>query len=761
MRKLILVCMTAVFFAGSCSGGSQENPDYLNSGLSVERRVADLMQRMTLEEKIGQMNQCVGLNHIDESQAGMTEEDLKRNTAQAFYPGFLKEDIAQMARDGKIGSFLHSVTIGEANELQKLAMESRLRIPLLMGIDAVHGCALVSGVTVYPTSIGMASTFDPQLVYVSSRQTAEEMRAIGMHWTFAPNVEVARDQRWGRVGETYGEDPWLVSLMGEAAVKGFQGDNGLEKELVLACAKHFVGGSQPVNGTNGAPADLSERTLREVFFPPFDACVKAGALSFMMAHNELNGVPCHSNEWLMQDVLRRQMGFNGFIVSDWMDIEHLYDLHCTAVSNEDAFGQSVNAGMDMHMHGPAFVPAMMKLVEDGAVSEARIDESCRRILEIKFRLGLFENPFFDESAVKETLLAEEHKAVALDAARKSIVLLGNNGILPLTDGARYKKIFVTGPNANSQGLMGDWTFPQPDENVITFIEGLRMIAPLTQFTYLEQGESIRYMDPAKVRKAGEMARQADLSIVFAGEYVNRKDWVNKTSGEDVERGNLNLPGLQEELIRNILASGKPCIVVLNNGHPLAVEWIAKEASALVEAWEPGMFGGQALAEVLYGVVNPSGKLPVTFPRSTGNILSVYNHMPSHYFHPVVLEDPMPLYEFGYGLSYTSYEYTNLKAGEFVNGSLEVTVDVTNTGSRAGEEIVLLYMRDDYASMTRPVKELKGFTRVALEPGETKTAAFTVREDQLAFFGKDGKWVTEPGSFTVMAGKLSASVTLKP
>lgn len=761
MKRIHLICMAAISMAWSCSGGSSdEQPAYKNASLSVEERVEDLMKRMTLEEKIGQMNQCVGLNHIDESQAGMKEEELKRNTASAFYPGFLKEDIAQMARDGKIGSFLHSVTIGEANDLQQLAMESRLQIPLLMGIDAVHGCGLVSGTTVYPTSIGLAATFDPQLAYISSRQTALEMRAIGMHWTFAPNVEVARDPRWGRVGETYGEDPLLVSRMGAAAVRGFQGDKGLESNLVLACAKHFVGGSQPLNGTNGAPADLSERTLREVFFPPFKACVDAGAETFMMAHNDLNGMPCHANAWLMEDVLRGEMDFDGFIVSDWMDIEHLYDLHAVATSNKDAFGKSVLAGMDMHMHGPEFVPAMLALVQEGVVSEARIDQSCRRILTEKFRLGLFENPFFDQEKATDVLASPEHVATALDMARKSIVLLENNGILPLTDGGKYKKVFVTGPNADSQGIMGDWTFPQPNDNVTTFLEGLRQVAPKTQFTFLDQGESIWFMKPEKVAQAGRMAREADLCILFVGEYVNRKDWANKTSGEDVERGNLNLPGLQEDLIKNVLASGKPCIVVLNNGHPLAVEWIAQQADALVEAFEPGMKGGQAVAEVLYGAVNPSGKLPVTFPRSAGNILAVYNHLPSHYFHPIVGENPFPLYEFGYGLSYTTFAYTNLQAGTFQpDGSLTVTVDVTNTGDFDGEEVVMLFVHDDFASMTRPVKELKDFRRIALKVGETQTVTLSFTKDDLAFIGQDGNWTVEPGTFTLQVKDLTTSVTL--
>ena len=347
----------------------------------------------------------------------------------------------------------------------------------------------------------------------------------------------------------------------------------------------------------------------------------------------------------------------------------------------------------------------------------------------------------DPSAPAHTVL-KEHVQTALEAARKSIVLLENNGILPLKDGGRYKSI-CNRAQCRFTGYYGRLTFPQPKENVVTFLQGLREVAPQTHFTFLDQGESIRYMDPDKVQLAGEMARRADLNILFVGEYVNRKDWNNKTSGEDVERGNLRLAGLQEELVKNVLDSGKPCIVVLNNGHPLAVEWIAQKADALVEAWEPGMKGGTALAEILYGYVNPSGKLPVTFPRSTGNILSVYNHKPSHYYHPIVMENPRPLYEFGYGLSYSTYVYNNLQTSGFEKDVLEVSVDVTNVGAMAGEEIVLLYMRDDYASVTRPVKELKAFTRVALEPGETKTVQLQVHKEQLALWGRDNRWVVEP------------------
>ena len=374
---------------------------YQNPQAPIADRVDDLLSRMTLEEKVGQMNQCVGVEHFRKNLGNLTEEELKTNTANAIYPGLVPADLETLTREGKIGSFLHVLTIGEANHLQRLAMESRLAIPLIFGIDAIHGNANAPDNSIYPTNLGLACAFDPELANTIARQTAKEMRAMNMHWTFNPNVEVARDPRWGRCGETFGEDPYLVTLLGVATVKGYQGDMSNPKENVLACIKHFVGGSESLNGTNGAPFDVSERTIREVFFPPFEAGVMAGAGSLMTSHNEVNGIPAHTNDWLMTDVLRGEWRFPGFIVSDWDDIEHVHDLHHTAESDKEAFYQSIMAGMDMHMHGPEWTPAVVELVNEGRIPESRIDESVRRILTAKFQLGLFENPYADEATTME------------------------------------------------------------------------------------------------------------------------------------------------------------------------------------------------------------------------------------------------------------------------------------------------------------------------------------------------------------------------
>ncbi len=734
---------------------------YQDPSRPVEERVSDLMSRMTLEEKVGQMCQWVGLEHMRTAAQDLTVDDLNNNTARGFYPGITEEDVRQMTIDGKIGSFLHVLTVKEANQLQELARKSRLKIPLIIGIDAIHGNAQVVGTTAYPTSIGQASMFDVDLVEEICRQTALEMRATGSQWTFNPNVEVARDPRWGRVGETFGEDPYLVSLLGAASVRGYQGDGFGSAENVLACAKHFIGGSQPINGTNGSPTDISERTLREVFFPPFKATVDAGVYSFMTAHNELNGIPCHANPWLMEDILRKEWGFKGFVVSDWMDIEHIHDLHHTAVDNKDAFYQSVDAGMDMHMHGPEFYEKVIELVREGKLTEERINESCRKILYAKFQLGLFEKPFTDEKDYKGVLFNEKHKATALEAARKSIVLLTNDGILPL-DGAKYKNIFVTGMNADNQTILGDWALTQPDENVTTILEGLKSVSPATEFSFLDMGWNIRKMDKDKVKQAADMAGKADLAIVAIGEYSLRVNWYDKTCGEDCDRSDINLAGLQQELVESIIKTGVPTIVILVNGRQLGVEWIADHANALVEAWEPGSLGGQAVAEILYGKVNPSGKLPVTIPRHVGQIQMIYNHKPSMYFHPYAIGESTPLFRFGYGLNYTKYEYSDLtlSSPEMArNGEVNVSVKVTNSGGMDGEEIVQLYIRDLYSSATRPVKELKDFKRVPLRAGETKTVSFILPAEKLAFYDKRMNYTIEAGEYEIMVGASSADKDL--
>ena len=754
MKKIFFPVVSLILVMNTNVDAQKAVPLYQNPKATVEERVNDLLSRMTLEEKIGQMNQFVGIEHIKAAEATLTAEQLKNNTANAFYPGFSTTDLENLTKKGLVGSFLHVLTIQEANYLQSLAMQSRLKIPVIFGIDAIHGNANAPDNTVYPTNIGLASSFDTEMAYKIARQTAKEMRAMNMHWTFNPNVEVARDPRWGRVGETFGEDPYLVSQMGIQTVKGYQGDLNSEND-VLACIKHFVAGSEPINGTNGSPADLSERTLREVFFPPFKAGVDAGAMSLMMSHNELNGIPCHSNEWLMTDVLRKEWGFKGFIVSDWMDIEHLYDLHATAENLKEAFYQSIMAGMDMHMHGIHWNELVSELVKEGRIPESRIDESVRKILTIKFRLGLFEHPFADEKTTMKVRLSPEHRQTALEAARNSIVILKNDGLLPLAE--KFKNVLVTGINANDMNILGDWSAVQKDENVITVLEGLKMVSPNTHFEFVDQGWDPRNMSPEKVNEAAEKAKSADLNIVVAGEYMMRFRWTERTGGEDTDRSDIDLVGLQNELIEKVAASGKPTILILITGRPLGVEKAVGKVNALVQAWEPGMYGGQAIAEILYGKFNPSAKLPITIPRSVGQIQMIYNHKPSQYFHPYVVTSSEPLYPFGYGLSYTNYKYDNLQLSdkEISKGeNLEVSVDVTNTGKMDGTEIVQLYLRDKFSSVTRPVKELKDFSRVTLKAGETKTVHFTISPDKLTFLDKNLKPVIESGEFIVMVGSSS-------
>lgn len=732
---------------------------YLNPAAPVDKRVDDLLQRMTLEEKVGQMNQCVGVEHFRNNMGTLTEADLKTNTANAFYPGLVPDDLITLTEQGRIGSFLHVLTIEEANRLQRSAIKSRLGIPLIFGIDAIHGNANAPDNTVYPTNIGLACSFDTDMARRIAEQTAREMRAMNMHWTFNPNVEVARDPRWGRCGETFGEDPLLVELMGVASVEGYQGNFG--KDNVLACIKHFVGGSQPVNGTNGAPCDVSERTLRELFFPPFHAGVKAGAGSLMMSHNEVNGYPAHTNGWLMTDVLRNEWKFPGFIVSDWDDIEHAHDLHRTAESDKEAFAQAILAGMDMHMHGPEWNDAVVELVREGRIPESRIDESVRRILEAKFRLGLFENPYADEAESMNIRLCPEHRSTALDAARQSIVLLKNDGLLPLQRG-KHRKVLVTGINADDENILGDWSAQQRPENVVTLLEGLRAEAPDVEFMFVDQGWDPRNMDAAAVAKAIDMAREADLIVCAAGEYMMRYRWTERTCGEDTDRSDIDLVGLQNELIEGLAASGKPMVLVLINGRPLGVEKPVALSNAVIEAWEPGMQGGTAIADIIYGKVNPSAKLAITIPRSVGQTQMVYNHKPSAYFHPVAVTPSTPLFPFGHGLSYTTYSYSNLMLPSPLiepGQTLSVTVDVTNTGSRRGTEIVQLYLRDDYSSATRPVKELADFARVDLEPGQTKTVTLKVKPEAMQMLNRKFNPVIEPGSFTVMVGPSSSDETL--
>ena len=750
----------------SCDSQKEKsNLDYTSTELSAEERVKDLMSRMTLEEKVAQMCQYVGLEHIKAAQNDLTEEDLDVNDARGFYPDLSINDLVEMTKAGKIGSYLHIVTVEEANYLQSLAMQSKFKIPLLIGIDAIHGDGLFSGATIYPSPITQAATWDDDLLYKVSAQTATEMRATGAHWAFTPNIDVLRDPRWGRTGETFGEDPYLVGNMGVATIAGMQSDDFSGSENVIACVKHLVAGSQSLNGLNASPTDVSYRTLMGIFLPPFKRAVKeANVFSIMTAHNEVNGIPAHMDKHMMTDLMRDRWGFDGFYVSDWNDVSRIDTWHHVAKDFKQATEYSVGAGLDMHMHGPHFADYVIELVHEGKLPESRVDLACSKVLEVKFKLGLFENPYIKEGSYEEVLFNKEHQKTSLEQARKGIVLQKNSGFLPLGKGAN-KTIFVTGPNANNQTTLGDWVSPQPEENIITMYEGIKKLGEEKGYKvdYFDSGDRSRKMKDADINKAASLAKKADITVLVLGENSFRHDWPNKTTGENIDRATLKLSGKQMQLADKILALGKPVVVVYVSGSPIAEPSLEKRAKAVINAWEPGAFGGQATAEILFGEVNPSAKLPLTIPRSVGQLQMVYNHKPTMYIHKYNTEKKTPLHPFGFGLSYTKYEISLPTVSSEVlskDKNVQVSVEVTNKGKMAGEEIVQLYIRDNVSSVTRPVKELKRYQRVALEPGETKTVTMELDAESLAFYDINMEYCVEPGSFKIMVGNSSADKDLK-
>tara|TARA_B110000467_G_scaffold135557_1_gene132565 strand:- start:6500 stop:8677 length:2178 start_codon:yes stop_codon:yes gene_type:complete len=711
------------------------------------------------------MNQFVGLDHMRKAEKDLSPEDLVNNDAQGFYKGVFSTDVMKMTQDGKIGSFLHVLTAEEGNLLQGLANESRLKIPILIGIDAIHGNALFRGATVYPSPITLASTWSDEFLFDVGRQTALEMRATGSHWAFTPNIDVLRDPRWGRVGETFGEDPFMVGNLGAAMINGFQLNDFTGTNKVIACAKHMIAGSEPINGLNASPMDISLRTLKEVYLPPYKKAIDAGVYSIMAAHNELNGIPCHMNSWLMTDLFRNDWGFEGFYVSDWMDIERIETLHHVAHDLKEASYLAVNAGMDMHMHGVDFPEAIIALVKEGKLPISRVDDACSKILMAKFKLGLFENRFVDIEKIPENIFTSEHRFTALETARKGIVLLKNSKLLPLNKTKESKKILVTGPNANNQSILGDWHAAQPKENVTTIYEGIKELGESKGYDVLfhDSNENIRKISNKDIQNTVEASKDADFVIVVVGDNSMRYKWKDKTAGENMARAELNLAGKQLDLVRSLKETNNNVIVVYVNGKPISEPWIQNNIPSIIEAWEPGNLGGKAVAEIIFGDINPSGKLPLTVPRSVGQLQMIYNHKPSQYFHKYAFEKNTPLYPFGYGLSYTKFNYSKPKLlnSKFDNNSIiKVQVEVTNSGDMDGDEVVQLYIRDKVSSVTRPVKELKGYKRVHLKVGETKNVIFEITPESLAFYDIDMKYVVEPGSFNIMTGSSSHFKSLK-
>ena len=766
--KIAFAVLLCSFFSFSKLKQEEKKPAYLNPKLTVEERVKDLMSRMTLEDKVYQMCQYVGIEHVKEAESQLTAEELDKNDAKGFYPGLRSRDIERLTTEGKIGSFLHVVTPEEANRLQKLAQQSPLKIPLLIGIDAIHGNGLVSGATIYPSPISQAATFDDALIKEGSKQTAFEMRANGMHWSFTPNIDVLRDPRWGRTGETYGEDPYLVGNMGVATITGLQSDNFTGQDHVIACAKHLIAGSSSINGLNASPTDVSKRTIYEIFLPPYRRAVKeAHIYSIMAAHNEVAGVPGHMDKSMMNDLLRNRWNFDGFYVSDWNDISRIAFWHHVAKDFKQSIEFSVNAGMDMNMHGPIFDKLLIELVQEGKVDLERVNYACRKILEVKFRMGLFENPYVDIKKIKNVNFAETHQKTALEQARKAIVLQANTkNILPLSNDGKGKTIFITGPNANNQTTLGDWVSPQPEKNIITMVQGITKIGNEFGYKvdYFDSGDRSKEITDANINTATDQAKKADITVLVLGENSFRHDWNRKTTGENIDRSTLQLSGKQLKLANSILDLGKPVIVVYVSGSPIAEPELEKRAAAVLNTWETGAFAGQATAEILFGKINPSGKLPLTIPRSVGQLQMVYNYKPSSYIHKYNSESNFPLHPFGYGLSYTTFNLSEPKLSKNTFSSKEdvitVSVEVTNAGKMDGEEVVQLYVRDDISSFTRPVKELKAYKRIALKAGETKTVSMNLTSESLAMYDTDYNFVVEEGTFTIMTGNSSEDQKLK-
>ena len=721
------LCLCAFVFLSALASPPQSD---------VEKKIDALLARMTLEEKLGQLQQLDG-----EANGNYRPEHLK------------------LVREGLLGSTLNVRGAKQTNELQRVAVEeSRLKIPLLFGFDVIHGYR-----TIFPVPLGEAASWDPATVERAAAVAAAEAGAAGVRWTFAPMLDIARDPRWGRIVEGAGEDPYLGSAMARARVRGFQGADYSAPDKVVACAKHWVGYGAAEGGRDYNTTDISEGRLREVYFPPFKAAVEAGVGTFMSAFNDLNGVPASANPFTLTKVLRGEWKFDGFVVSDYESVRELIN-HGLAADEAAAARSAINAGVDMEMVSRLYGKFAPQLIREGKLSQSTIDNAVRRILRIKFRLGLFDKPYADEAREQATILSRANVETAREVAARSIVLLKNDrDVLPLAKNAR--SIAVIGPLADNQpDMLGSWTGDGRKEDVVTLLAGVRAKAsPATKINYargcaIESTSIDGAAEALWLDEAVRIARGADVVVVALGESADM-------TGEAASRASLDLPGRQLELVKAVIAIGKPTVVVLMNGRPLTINWIADNAPAILETWFAGIQAGNAIADVLFGDVNPGGKLPVTFPRAVGQVPLYYAHKktgrpadPSNKYTSKYLDNQVtPLFPFGYGLSYTRFRLTNLRlSAQSIksNGSISVSVDMENVGKRTGDQVVQLYIRDVAASVTRPVKELKGFERITLKPAEKRRVQFTLAPEQLAFYNRDMRFVVEPGEFKVFVGTNS-------
>jgi beta-glucosidase len=747
----------------------------LNPKLSAERRTRDLLSRMTLKEKTAQML-CIWQQKTGSLVDEKGNFDLQK--ARRYFKQRL--GLGQVGRPSDAGGGKNAREMAElTNAIQKFFIEnSRLKIPVIFHEECLHGHAAIDG-TSFSQPIGLGATFDPELVRRLFEMTAEEARIRGTHQALTPVVDVAREPRWGRVEETYGEDPYLVACMGIAAVQGFQGDATFkDKRHIIATLKHFAAHGQPESGTNCAPVNVSERLLREVFLATFKQAIqKGGAISVMASYNEIDGVPSHANKWLLRDVLRKEWGFKGFVVSDYFAIRELHERpelfgNHLAADGKEAAALAVKAGVNIELPDPDCYPNIVELVRKGILKESLIDELVAPMLLWKFKLGLFEDPYVDPDAAGAVVGCEDNRKLALEAARKTITLLKNDGGIAPLDPLKTKTIAVIGPNADRQ-LLGGYS-GQPKQ-FITVLEGIRKRAGSIKILHHEgckitiggawQQDEVVPSDPEEDRRsiaaAVEVAKQADVVILAIGgnEQTSREAWALNHMGD---RASLDLVGRQEELIDAIAATGKPIVALLFNGRPISIRNLTEKAKAIFECWYLGQETGQAVAEALFGDINPGGKLPITIPRSVGHLPAYYNYKPAAR-RGYLFDDISPLYAFGFGLSYTTFTFGEPRLDKAVirkNESTTVRVEVTNTGPVQGDEVVQMYIRDKVSSVTRPVKELKGFGRITLEAGQSATVTFDIKPEHLAFYNVDMKYVVEPGEFEIMIGNSSKDQDLQ-
>lgn len=702
--------------------------------------VSELMSKMTTEEKIGQLVQYTADGTVTGPKSGL--------------------NYIEQIKKGNVGSILNATTVKYTRELQKMNLDnSRLKIPLLFGYDVIHGYK-----TIFPITLGEAASWDEEAAKLSSQVAAAEAAAGGVHWTFAPMVDIARDARWGRVSEGSGEDVYLGSRLAYARVKGFQGDNLGAVNTILACAKHFAAYGAAEAGRDYNTVDMSERVLRETYLPPFKATVDAGVATFMTSFNEIAGVPSTASKFLLRDVLKGEWGFKGFVVTDYTAINELIP-HGVAKDSAQAGELALRAGVDMDMVGGIYMTKLKKLLDEKKVTMAQIDDACRRILEAKYDLGLFEDPYRynDEKREKEVIYKKEHLEAALSVAKKSLVLLKNqNNVLPLR---KEQRVAFVGPLVSDEwNILGSWA-ASGDRNgfALSVQEGVNKIVTEKGKVTFDKGVEIVDSRRDMMKAALDNAAKADVIVAVMGEFENM-------TGEAASRTNIDLPGIQKEFLAELKKLGKPVVLVLMNGRPLTLGWEAENMDAILEAWWPGTMGGDAIAQTLYGMNNPSGKLPMSFPRNVGQLPLYYNAKntgrpylgvtdPEQKYKSRYIDvDNSALYPFGYGLSYTTFGYSNLRLSSPTmnnGGSLKVSVDVSNTGDVDGEEVVQMYIQDVTGSVTRPVKELKGFKKIFLKKGEKKTVDFEISENDLRFYNIDMQFVAEPGDFNVYVGGSSA------